>query len=227
MDGIPSVTRGTVFNCWNSRIGTSCEAASAVDCRRLVSAVEGGPLRHDDESDATAANRAYRLHWPSGCSENQPRSLFGRQPITGLWQRQRSLALGCVGDVVCALVKLAHHPGAVGEVFNVGTRKRLRLMSWRLVRKMTGSKSEILHIPYDRAREKGFEDMPRRVPDVSKIQQLSLDLEGILARIIASIHSNERPEVIPTQEAASQPDSFPRSVMTRPARYHVICPSER
>jgi UDP-glucose 4-epimerase len=74
---------------------------------------------------------------------------------------------------------------------------------------VTGSKSEIIHIPYDRAYEEGFEDMPRRVPDISKIQRLtgyrsSLDLKAILDRIIAWIHNNERPELVTTQEGASK-----------------------
>jgi UDP-glucose 4-epimerase len=97
----------------------------------------------------------------------------------------------------------------VGEVFNIGNTQEITINELaELVKKMTGSKSEIIHIPYDRAYEKGFEDMARRVPDISKIQRLmgyrpSLDLEGILERIIASIQNNERPELVPTQEAAS------------------------
>ena len=64
---------------------------------------------------------------------------------------------------------------------------------------MTGSKSEIIHIPYDRAYEKGFEDMPRRVPDSGKIQRLigyepRVDLEGALERIIASFKGSEHQE---------------------------------
>jgi UDP-glucose 4-epimerase len=104
---------------------------------------------------------------------------------------------------------LANHPSAVGEVFNLGNTQEITINELAdLVKKMTGSKSEIIHIPYDRAYEKGFEDMPRRVPDISKIQRLigyrpSLDLEEILERIIASIQNNERPELVPTQEAAS------------------------
>jgi UDP-glucose 4-epimerase len=131
------------------------------------------------------------------------------QPITVYGSGQQSRAFGYVGDVVGALANLAHHPGAVGEVFNVGNTQEITINELaELVKKMTGSTSEIIHIPYDRAYEKGFEDMPRRVPDISKIQRLmgfrpSLDLEGILERIIASIQNRERPELFPAQEAAS------------------------
>jgi UDP-glucose 4-epimerase len=131
------------------------------------------------------------------------------QPITVYGNGQQSRAFGYVGDVVSALANLAHHPGAAGEVFNIGNTQEISINELAdLVKKMTGSKSEIIHVPYDRAYEKGFEDMPRRVPDISKIQRLigfqpSLDLEGILERVIVSIQNNERPELIPTQELAS------------------------
>jgi UDP-glucose 4-epimerase len=130
-------------------------------------------------------------------------------PITVYGDGHQSRAFGYVGDVVSALANLAHHPDAVGEVFNIGNTQEITINELaELVKKMTGSKSEIIHIPYDRAYEKGFEDMPRRVPDISKIQRLigyqpSLDLEGILERVIVSIQNSERPELVPTQEAAS------------------------
>jgi UDP-glucose 4-epimerase len=131
------------------------------------------------------------------------------QPITVYGNGHQSRAFGYVGDVVSALAKLAPHPGAVGQVFNIGGTQEITINQLaELVKKMTGSKSEIIHIPYDRAYEKGFEDMPRRVPDISKIQRLigyqpSLDIEGILERVIVSIQNNERPEFVPAQEAAS------------------------
>ena len=54
---------------------------------------------------------------------------------------------------------------------------------------LTGSQSEIVRIPYDQAYEAGFEDMPRRVPDITKINALvgyrpTVDLEEILSRVI-------------------------------------------
>jgi UDP-glucose 4-epimerase len=132
------------------------------------------------------------------------------QPITVYGTGQQSRAFGFVGDVVGALADLAHHPDAVGEVFNIGSTQEITINDLaELVKKMTSSKSEIIHIPYDRAYEEGFEDMPRRVPDISKIQRLtgyqpSLDLKAILDRIIGSIQNTERPELVSTQETASK-----------------------
>ena len=95
-------------------------------------------------------------------------------PITVYGDGHQSRAFGYVGDVVSALANLAHHPDAVGEVFNIGNTQEITINDLAaLVKKMTGSKSEIIHIPYDRAYEKGFEDMLRRVPDISKIQRLN------------------------------------------------------
>jgi UDP-glucose 4-epimerase len=131
------------------------------------------------------------------------------QPITVYGNGQQSRSFGYVGDVVRALANLAHHTGAVGEVFNIGNTQEISIIELAdLVKKMTGSKSEIIYVPYDRAYEKGFEDMPRRVPDISKIQRLvgyqpSLDLEGILERVILSIRDNDRTELIPIHGAAS------------------------
>ena len=53
------------------------------------------------------------------------------------------------------------------------------------VKELTHSDSEIVFVPYDEAYEEGFEDMPRRVPDTSKINQQvgfepQMDLDGIL-----------------------------------------------
>jgi UDP-glucose 4-epimerase len=60
----------------------------------------------------------------------------------------------------------------------------------KTVKTMTGSGSEIVLVPYDQAYDAGFEDMPRRVPDLTKIHDLigytpTVALEEILARVIA------------------------------------------
>jgi len=113
------------------------------------------------------------------------------QPITVYGDGNQSRAFGYVGDVVNALADLAKHPAAVGEVFNIGNTEEISMNDLaRLIKQMTCSDSEIIHIPYDRAYEKGFEDMSRRVPDISKVRQLigyepRLNLKDILAEIIA------------------------------------------
>ncbi len=77
---------------------------------------------------------------------------------------------------------------AHGEVFNVGAQEEISILALAdRVREMTGSDSEIHVIPYDEAYEEGFEDMPRRYPDISKIGAAigwapTRSLDEILAR---------------------------------------------
>lgn len=95
-----------------------------------------------------------------------------------------------VGDVVRALAALAQEPKAVGQVFNIGNNEEISIGDLaKRVRAAAGSKSEIVFIPYDQAYEAGFEDMPRRVPDLTKIHGLigyepTLGLDDILQRVI-------------------------------------------
>jgi UDP-glucose 4-epimerase len=96
-----------------------------------------------------------------------------------------------VGDVVNALIAVAKHPGAVGQVFNIGSTDEISMNQLaELVKQMTGSASEVVHIAYDQAYEEGFEDMPRRLPDLCKIARLigytpTCDIRGILEKVIA------------------------------------------
>jgi len=122
------------------------------------------------------------------------------QPITVYGDGNQSRAFAYVGDVVKALADLAQHPAAIGEVFNVGNTEEITMNDLaHLIKQMTSSESEIIHIPYDRAYEKGFEDMARRVPDISKVQRLigyqpRLNLKDILVEIIA-VTRKSMPEV--------------------------------
>jgi UDP-glucose 4-epimerase len=95
-----------------------------------------------------------------------------------------------VGDVVNAMIALIQHPQAYGEVFNIGHTKEISIYDLAvLVRRLTGSQSEIRFIPYEQAYEVGFEDMHRRLPDISKIETITgyrptLDLVQMLERIV-------------------------------------------
>jgi UDP-glucose 4-epimerase len=95
-----------------------------------------------------------------------------------------------VADVVDALGRLVQEPRAIGEVFNIGNDQEITIMALaEKVRLLTGSRSSIATIPYDQAYEAGFEDMPRRVPDLGKIRALvgyapKSDLDEILAGVI-------------------------------------------
>lgn len=122
-------------------------------------------------------------------------ALAGR-PITVYGDGKQTRCFGYVGDVVGALIKLMDHPDSVGQVFNIGSTEEISIFALaEKVKELTGSKSEIVFMPYDEAYEEGFEDMPRRVPDISKINQLvgfqpEMLLDGILQSVI-SFHSGQ------------------------------------
>lgn len=94
-------------------------------------------------------------------------------PITVYGDGDQSRCFTHVADAVGALVRLSEHNEAIGQVYNIGNSEVITIAELaRLVKSMTGSSSEICYIPYDEAYEEGFEDMPRRVPDISKIRAL-------------------------------------------------------
>lgn len=112
-----------------------------------------------------------------------------------------------VKDVVHVFVKLAEHPQAVGDVFNVGSQEEVTIEALaKLVIRLTNSASRLVYLPYEEAYEEGFEDMPRRVPDTGKIHALigftpTMNLEEIIRSVVDSMrqtppaharHANDR-----------------------------------
>jgi UDP-glucose 4-epimerase len=78
-----------------------------------------------------------------------------------------------VREVAAALVRLIEHSGSVGEIFNIGSTEEVSIENLaRRVVAMTGSASQIVHVPYDQAWDEHFEDMVRRVPDLSRAKDL-------------------------------------------------------
>ena len=94
-------------------------------------------------------------------------------PITVHGDGTQSRSFTHVSDTVGALIQLAQHPEASGEVFNIGSEEEMTIkdLAW-LVKHMARSSSEIRYVSYEEAYEEGFEDMRRRVPDLSKIRRL-------------------------------------------------------
>jgi UDP-glucose 4-epimerase len=96
-----------------------------------------------------------------------------------------------IADVIEALVELTDHPAAVGEVFNVGSQDEITINGLaKEVIRMTSSLSGVTHTSYDEAYEQGFEDMERRIPDTTRLRELTgwrptRSLEEILADVIA------------------------------------------
>ncbi|HWW95388.1 MAG TPA: GDP-mannose 4,6-dehydratase, partial [Vicinamibacteria bacterium] len=119
-------------------------------------------------------------------------------PLTVFGDGTQSRCFTYISDVVGALIRLAEVKGAVGEVFNIGNdREEITIMDLaRRVQARTGTKSEIVLVPYDTAYEEGFEDMQRRVPDLSKIRALidyepRVQLDEILERVVAYFTSDQ------------------------------------
>jgi UDP-glucose 4-epimerase len=100
-----------------------------------------------------------------------------------------------VDDAVRALLLVMDSDKAVGNVFNIGNNQQTSILELaKKIIEITGSKSEIVKVPYSEAYPEGFEDMQRRVPDISKIKnalgwtpQIGLDQ---IIKDIAAFHTN-------------------------------------
>ncbi len=113
------------------------------------------------------------------------------EPITVYGSGDQSRCFGHVRDAVEALLRLMAAPEAIGEVFNVGSTQEVTIRALaEQVRDAAGSTSEIRLIPYGEAYAAGFEDMMRRVPDVSKLERVTgfrprTSLEEIVRDVVA------------------------------------------
>ena len=111
-------------------------------------------------------------------------------PITVYGDGSQTRTFTYVGDVVQGIMALIDEPGAVGEIFNIGGEEEITIETLALkVKTITGSSSRIEHIPYSEAYQEGFEDMERRVPDITRIQRLvgyrnTRDIDTILAKVV-------------------------------------------
>ena len=114
----------------------------------------------------------------------------GNEPLTVYGDGHQTRNFTYVGDVVSGVIALMEHPGAVGEVFNIGGEGEISIndLAARVI-SLTGSASPVAHVPYESAYQEGFEDMERRVPDISKIKRLvgyrnTHTLDQILQKVI-------------------------------------------
>ena len=112
------------------------------------------------------------------------------EPMTVYGDGTASRCFTHVNDAVRALVALMECKEAVGQVFNIGNNEEVTILDLaHKVRETVGSKSEIIFVPYAVAYEENFEDMPRRVPSLEKIQRTigwepEIGLDGILESVI-------------------------------------------
>ncbi len=122
---------------------------------------------------------------------NMVRQAIEGQPITVYGTGAQTRCFTYVKEVVKALIALAHHPDAVGEVFNIGNTREITINDLAAtIKARCESSSEIVRVPYDQAYGRGFEDMLRRVPDIGKIRSLIgfepvTSLDQILGEVIA------------------------------------------
>jgi UDP-glucose 4-epimerase len=104
---------------------------------------------------------------------NFVRQSLAGEPITVFGDGKQTRSFTHVADVVAALLKLVREPKAIGQVVNIGNTQEVSILQLaERVRELSGSQSTIKFIPYDEAYESGFEDMPRRVPDLRRVKSL-------------------------------------------------------
>jgi UDP-glucose 4-epimerase len=121
---------------------------------------------------------------------NFVRQALAGQPITVFGDGTQSRSFTHVTDVVDALLKLVAEPRAIGQVINIGNTQEITIRALaERIRELSGSSSPIRLVPYDQAYESGFEDMPRRVPDLSKAEAMigyrtNHTLDDILVQVI-------------------------------------------
>jgi UDP-glucose 4-epimerase len=119
------------------------------------------------------------------------------EPITVYGDGSQSRCFCHVTDVADALARLISTPEAEGGVFNIGSREEITMETLaQRVRERTGARSEIVHIPFHEAYDPAFEDMQRRVPDITKAGRVigfepTRDLNQILDDVIADMRSGE------------------------------------
>ncbi len=119
------------------------------------------------------------------------------QPITVYGDGKQSRCFTHVQDVVETLPKLLHHRAARGQVYNLGSSEEVTILELaERVKRLTESDSEIVFVPYAEAYVAGFEDMRRRVPDLSKVARAvgfkpQRTLDDILKDVIADMRNRQ------------------------------------
>jgi len=121
---------------------------------------------------------------------NFVRQALGDEPLIVHGDGSQTRSFTWVGDVVAGLLALIAEPRSVGQVFNIGNGAEvsIRDLAMKIIA-MTGSDSTLEFVSHHQIFGQNFEDMARRVPDISKIQNFvgykpSVHLEEILARTI-------------------------------------------
>ncbi len=125
---------------------------------------------------------------------NFARQALTGEPITVYGTGEQARCFGHVNDSVQALLHLLDSPDTVGQVFNVGSEREISIRGLaEMVKERAGSASEIVLVPYAEAYGAGFEDMPRRVPDVEKLARVTgFRYETTLEQIVDDVLEDQR-----------------------------------
>ena len=117
------------------------------------------------------------------------------EDITVYGSGEQSRCFTHVFDIVEGLAAIAHCDATIGEIYNLGSTEEVSMNQLaQLLRDATGSPSRIVHVPYEQAYAPGFEDMQRRLPDISKAQaafnfQPRRNLDKILADVVSDMRA--------------------------------------
>ncbi len=137
---------------------------------------------------------------------------LSERPMTVYGSGEQTRCFIYVKDIVGGLKKLMDSDDAIGEVFNLGNPNDVSIYDLAvMIKKMTGSNSEIQTIPYAEAYKEGFEDMVRRVPNIEKAKRVIgfapiTSLSDILKEVISSISETQfrgKTDTIPEKRTAA------------------------
>jgi len=115
------------------------------------------------------------------------------EPITVYGDGLQTRVFSYVSDILDAFLSIVKSPKAKGEIFNLGGVQEISILDLaKLIKKLCRSQSKIRFVKYDKAFQKGFEDLNRRVPDIAKARKIlgfspKVKLEQALQKIIKSI----------------------------------------
>jgi len=117
------------------------------------------------------------------------KSALRNEPIIIYGDGKQSRVFCHVNDAVKAILMIVNSSESIGEVYNVGGVGEVSILDLaQKIKSVLNSESRITYLPYGDAYPPGFEDMRRRVPDISKItQQFNWRPENALDKIISDV----------------------------------------
>lgn len=125
------------------------------------------------------------------------RQALANEPLTVYGDGTQTRSFCYVGDVVGALLKMVDCDATIGEIYNVGNPQEVRIfeLAQKIVRQ-TGSASTIGFVPFDDAYAAGFEEIHRRIPDITKLRETigfvpRVSLDEIITSVVESVRRRE------------------------------------